>query len=186
MKKLIQNSNHIINIDFSRTNKISSRITDVDVIIDLMIHDIDLALNINGEVEKIKSYGYIENNMIEYARAILTHKNSSFSNIVASRITEKKIRYIAVTCNNMYIDCNLLSKKLSVNKQSTEQYFNNVSISSKQETIFVKEKDALLLELIDFISICQGKNINIPNQNDGFSTMKVANQIKKQIIENVK
>ena len=52
LEKVIKNSSHIINIDFSRTNKVSSRITDVDVVIDLMIHDIDLALNINGKPKK--------------------------------------------------------------------------------------------------------------------------------------
>ena len=45
---LISNDDKTLNIDFTRTNKVSSRITDVDVIIDLMIHDIDLALYFNG------------------------------------------------------------------------------------------------------------------------------------------
>ena len=97
-EKVIKNSKHIINIDFTRTNKVSGRITDVDVIIDLMIHDIDLALSLNGKPKKIEAHGYIKSGMIEYARAILTHENGTFSNIVASRITEKRIRHISATC----------------------------------------------------------------------------------------
>lgn len=183
LKKVIKNSNHIINIDFSRTNKVSSRITDVDVVIDLMIHDIDLALSINGKPKKIEAHGYIKDTMIEYARAIITHENGSFSNIVASRITEKRIRHISATCDDMYIDCNLFNKEVFVNKQSIEQYLDNVSISSKAETIDVRPQEALLLELVDFASLCSGKKVNVANEEDGLLAMKVACEIQKQIMK---
>ncbi len=183
LEKVIKNSNHIINIDFSRTNKVSSRITDVDVVIDLMIHDLDLALYINGRPKKIEAHGYIKDDMIEYARAIITHENGSFSNVVASRITEKRIRHISATCDDMYIDCNLLSKEVFVNKQTIEQYLENVSISSKEETIDVRPQEGLLLELIDFVKLCQGEVVNIPNEKDGLLAMEVANEIQKQIME---
>lgn len=183
LQKVIKNSSHIINIDFSRTNKVSSRITDVDVIVDLMIHDIDLALHLNGKAQKINAHGYIKDNMIEYARAIITHENGSFSNIIASRITEKRIRQISVTCDDMYVDCNLLSKEVFVSKQTTVQYLDNVSISSKQETIDVRPQEGLLLELVDFVKLCQGEKVNIPNEIDGLRAMEVASEIQRMIME---
>lgn len=183
LQKVIKNSNHIINIDFSRTNKVSSRITDVDVVIDLMIHDIDLALFLNGKPKKVEAHGYNKENMIEYARAIITHENGSFSNIVASRITEKRIRQISATCNDMYVDCNLLSKEVFVNKQSIEQYLDDVSISSKSETIDVRPQEGLLLELLDFVKLCQGEKVAIPNEDDGLLAMEVASSIQKIIMD---
>ncbi len=183
LRKVIKNSNNIINIDFSRTNKISSRITDVDVVTDLMMHDIDLALYLSGKTNKIEAHGFVKNDMIEYARAIITHKNGTFSNIVASRITEKRIRQISATCDDMYIDCNLLSKELFVNKQTIEQYLNDVSISSKEETIDVRPQEGLLLELIDFVKLCRGEKVNIPNEYNGLLAMEVACEIQKCIME---
>jgi predicted dehydrogenase len=183
LKKVIKNSSKVINIDLSRTNKVSSRITDVDVVIDLMIHDIDLALSINGKPKKIEAHGYVKENMIEYARAIITHENGSFSNILASRITEKRIRHISATCEDMYIDCNLLSKEVLVNKQSIEQYLDDVSITSKSETIDVRPQEGLLLELIDFVKLCQGQPVSIPNENDGLLAMEVAIEIQRFIME---
>ncbi|AXX86634.1 oxidoreductase, Gfo/Idh/MocA family [Malaciobacter marinus] len=183
LEKVIKNSNNIINIDFSRTNKVSSRITDVDVIIDLMIHDIDLALTFNGKPKKVEAHGYVKDGMAEYARAIITHENGSFSNVVASRITEKRIRHISATCDDMYIDCNLLSKEVHVNKQSIEQYLDNVSISSKSETVDVRPQEGLLLELMDFVKICQGENVKVANEDDGLLAMEVANEVQKQIME---
>ncbi|QOY52679.1 Gfo/Idh/MocA family protein [Candidatus Sulfurimonas baltica] len=183
LERVIKNSNHIINIDFSRTNKVSSRITDVDVIIDLMIHDIDLALSINGKPKKVQAHGYVKDGMAEYARAIITHENGSFSNVVASRITEKRIRHISATCDDMYIDCNLLSKEVFVNKQSIEQYLDNVSISSKSETVDVRPQEGLLLELMDFVKICQGETVKVPNEDDGLLAIEVASEIQRQIME---
>jgi predicted dehydrogenase len=181
-KNVANNSKQVINVDFSRTNKLSSRITDVDVVIDLMIHDIDLALHINGKYKSIHAHGFIKDNMIEYARAILVHENGSYSNIVASRITEKRIRHIAATCEDMYIDCNLLSKEVFVSKQSIEQYLENVSISSKSETIDIRPQEGLLMELVDFVKLCQGEKVRVPNEIDGLLAMQAASEIQKQII----
>lgn len=182
LQRVIKNSNHIINIDFFRTNKVSNRITDVDVVIDLMIHDIDLAILINGKPKKIEAHGYIQGEMIEYARAIITHENGAFSSIVASRITEKRMRQISATCNDMYIDCNLLSKEILVNKQSIEQYLDDVTIASKSETIDVRGQEGLLLELLDFIELCKGGKISVANEMDGLIAMEVAGEIQKLIM----
>lgn len=184
---LTHNTHKIINIDFIRTNKMSSRITDCDVVIDLMIHDIDLALNFNGDVRDIYAHGVVINDMIEYARACIIHTNGSFSNIVASRITEKRRRQISITTDSEYIDCNLLRKEVFVDKQSVEQRLDNVSISANTETIEVRGQESLLSELIDFVNLC--KNIspqaksNRPNQNDGMKAMQIAHQIQ-DIIHN--
>lgn len=183
LKKVIQNTDHVVNIDFTRTNKVSSRITDVDVVIDLMIHDIDLAMNINGNVEEISAHGYIKNGMIEYARAIITHENGSFSNIVASRITEKRMRHISATCEDMYIDCNLLNKEVIVNRQTLEQYLDDVSISSREETITVGLQEALLSELMDFQKLCWGDPVDVANEIDGTVALEVAGRIQKIIME---
>ena len=98
----------IVSIDFSRTNKISSRITDVDVITDLMIHDIDLALHLNGPVKFISVRFFKSNDRLCLATG---HTTGNFSRIQASRITEKKTRSIQATCVDMFVDCDLCEKK---------------------------------------------------------------------------
>lgn len=190
--KKILSKNKIINIDFTRTNKMSNRITDCDVVIDLMIHDIDLSIYFNGEVEHIYAHGVINNGMIEYARAVFIHKNGSFSNIVASRITEKRIRQISITTENEYIDCNLSGKEIFINKQSVEQRMDNVSISSNTETIEVVGQESLLIELMDFIKTCKSNsdyfknntNLTPPNQHDGMKAMEVAHKVTSLIYNN--
>lgn len=179
LHKVMDSAEKIINIDFSRTNKVSSRITDVDVVTDLMIHDIDLALYLNGPARDVSAYGVIEEGMIAFARATITHQNGSFSNITASRITEKRIRKISVTCDDKYIHCNLLRKEVLINKQTIEQYYDKVSISSKEETIDVRQEEALLSELMAFVRYAKdGNSTVIPTEQDGCNAMKVAQQVQ--------
>jgi predicted dehydrogenase len=182
LRKVLSGKERIINIDFARTNKVSSRITDVDVVTDLMIHDIDLALNLSGPVRDITAYGVLDEGMIAFARATITHGNGSFSNITASRITEKRIRKISVTCNDKYINCNLLRKEVLINKQTIEQYYEKVSISSQEETIDVRPEEALLSELMAFVRYAgDGAGNSVPTELDGYNAMKVALEIQQII-----
>ncbi|MEN8218405.1 MAG: Gfo/Idh/MocA family oxidoreductase [Pseudomonadota bacterium] len=183
LKKVINNTEQVINFDITRTNKLSSRIKDVDVVTDMMIHDIDLALHFNGKVESVEAYGVMEDNMIAFARATLKHENGSYSNLTASRITEKRIRQIFVTCKDMFIDCNLLSKEVFINKQTLVQSYKEVSITSKQETINVKPGEALLSELLSFTQYIQGEDndSSIPTAEAGLMAMEIAQNIQEQI-----
>lgn len=182
LTKVLKDTRQIINIDFSRTNKVSSRITDVDVVLDLMIHDIDLSLYLNGPVKNITAYGLMQNGMITFARSTITLQNGTFSNLTASRITEKRSRKISVTCYDKYVYCNLLRKEVLINKQTIEQYYENLSISSQQETIDVSLEEALLSELMSFVTFSrEGVNDRIPTDQDGYNAMKVAQQIQQII-----
>ena len=183
LREVLCQSRKILNIDFTRTNKLSSRITDVDVVMDLMIHDIDLALFLNGQVKKINSYGITEDGMISFGRTVLEHENGVYSSLTASRITEKKIRQITATCEDMFIDCNLLSKEILINKQTlVDQYFDNIFIASKEETIGLKQQETLLSQHLSFVKFCRGKSdAGLPTAEDGVNAIAIAETIQKQI-----
>jgi predicted dehydrogenase len=183
LREVLNQSTRVLNIDFTRTNKLSSRITDVDVVMDLMIHDIDLAMFLNGQVRKITSYGIIQDGMISFGRAVLEHVNGVYSSLTASRITEKKIRQITATCEDMFIDCNLLSKEIFINKQTlVDQYFDNIFIASKEETIGLQQQETLLNQHLSFVEFCRGKSDpGIPTAEQGAHAILVAETIQKQI-----
>ncbi|MBK8374334.1 MAG: Gfo/Idh/MocA family oxidoreductase [Sphingomonadales bacterium] len=152
MKRLLDRSEQVVSVDFVRTNKISARITDVDVVTDLMIHDIDLALYLNGPVTAVSAHGVAEGPMIDYAAALLTHENGRFSRIQASRITDKKMRSIQATCKDMFVDCELLRKEITLSRQSEveQRPGEPYRISAVEEKIEVVPREALQLELQAF------------------------------------
>jgi len=185
LKKILESTN-VINADFFRTNRLSSRITDVDVVLDLMIHDIDLALYLNGPITNVVAYGNKEHGLVAFASAIFKHQNGSLSRVIASRMTEKKIRSIQVTTDDAYIDAELVRKELLVHKQSatTTNVDDSYIVSSLEQQIEVKPQEALLVELQAFISRCNGdQSAVLPDVDAGVESLRIC-QLVLESIEN--
>jgi len=174
----------VINADFTRTNRLSSRITDVDVILDLMIHDLDLALYLNGPIKNVVAYGKKEHGLVAFASAMLHHENGALSRVLASRMTEKKIRSIQVTTDNSYIDAELVRKELLVHKQSTvsQEVGKPYVVSSLEQQLEVKPQEALLVESQAFIAACLGQvDADLPDIDSGVESLRISKLISEQI-----
>jgi len=184
LKQVLDKSDRVISIDFTRTNKLSARITDVDVVTDLMIHDIDLALYLNGPARSVAAHGFAHGDMIDFASALITHENGRFSRIQASRITEKKMRLIEATCVDMFVDCELLRKEIIISRQSEIRQAEGqpYTISAIQEAIEVRPQEALLSELQAFVASCRGhRPMYIPGVQDGLAAMQISDEIQKAV-----
>lgn len=184
LKTVLDRTERMISLDFTRTNKVSTRITDVDVITDLMIHDIDLALYLNGPAKSVAAHGFAHGNMIDFASALITHENGQFSRIQASRITDKKIRQIVGTCIDMFIDCDLLRKEILITRQAVVREGGNLpyAISAIQETVAVAPQEALLTELQTFMTICRHPgSVQVPGVEAGVEAMRICTQIQTAI-----
>ena len=184
LKTVLDRTERVISLDFTRTNKVSARITDVDVVTDLMIHDIDLALYLNGPARSVAAHGFAHGRMIDFASALITHDNGQFSRIQASRVTDKKIRQIEGTCVDMFVDCDLLRKEILINRQSEARETNNMpyTISAIQEAVAVPPQEALLTELQAFMASCHELGAaHVPGVDAGVDAMKVCAQIQAAV-----
>lgn len=184
LKQVLEKSERVISIDFTRTNKLSARITDVDVVTDLMIHDIDLALHLNGPARSVSAHGFAHGKMTDFASALITHQNGRFSRIQASRITEKKMRLIEATCVDMFVDCELLRKEILISRQSEIRQTEGqpYTISAVQEAIEVRPQEALLSELQAFVASCHGqRSAEVPDAKDGLAAMQICESIQKAV-----
>ena len=186
LKNVLEKSERVISVDFTRTNKLSARITDVDVVIDLMIHDIDLALYLNGPARSVAAHGFANDDVIEFASTLITHDNGRFSRIQASRITEKKMRKIEATCSDMFVDCELLRKEILITRQSEiiQVEGQPYKITGTQEAIQVRPQEALLSELLAFTTSCRiHPGDNHPDAKAGLSALKIANTIRNEVLK---
>lgn len=184
LKTVLDRTERVISLDFTRTNKVSSRITDVDVVTDLMIHDIDLALYLNGPASSVAAHGFAHGSMIDFASALITHENGQFSRIQASRVTDKKIRQIAGTCVDMFVDCDLLRKEILINRQSEARDSGSLpyAISAIQETVAVAPQEALLSELQAFMATCRRPgSVPVPRVEAGLEAMQICAQIQAAV-----
>jgi predicted dehydrogenase len=179
LKNVAAHTNHMINVDFSRTSRMSDRITDVDVITDLMVHDIDLALYLNGPAQDVWAYGVMEHGMVAFARGVLRHESGCFSKITASRVTERKTRLIEATSDDMFIECDLLRKEIFIHNQRREpsDAEDTFRITSSKDTVMVPPQEALILEMQEFIRFCRGHD-GIPDMHDALNASKIAEHIR--------
>lgn len=184
LKVVMEKSERVISVDFTRTNKVSARITDVDVITDLMIHDIDLALFLNGPAKSVAAHGFAHGSMIDFASALITHENGQFSRIQASRVTDKKMRQIEATCVDMFVDCDLLRKEIIINRQSETRQGDVLpyTISALQEAVAVPPQEALLSELQAFMASCRkSSSVDVPGVDAGVEAMKICSEIQAAV-----
>lgn len=185
LRTVLDQTDQVISSDFTRTNKLSARITDVDVVTDLMIHDIDLSLYLNGPARSLSAHGLATKGMIDFASALITHENGRFSRIQASRVTDKNIRKIEVTCKDMFVDCDLLRKEIQISRQSETRIHDaqTYRVAAIHETVAVTPQEALLSELQAFLVNCQsGESSAVPDVVAGLKAMELCAQIQGVIV----
>lgn len=175
-------------ISFRRLSPYKGSNKDVDVIFDLMTHDIDLALDLLGkEPSKIMAYGMDTfSGNVDHAMAHFCYEVGPLLTLTASRITEHKIRSIEVTTPDAYLEVDLLNKNILVHCGVTGEYLHhNSSVKYRQESIVerivVPNYEPLLLELQHFIDCAINGKQPLVNVRDGFKTIWLASLIRESI-----
>lgn len=151
LKKIVDNP---IFIECRRLGPYDSRIQDDGVIMDLMIHDIDIILNlVDSKVKNINVVGsVIFSDKDDLCNAQIEFENGCIANITASRATQHKIRTLAITQKDKYIFLDYTNQDIHIHRQaSSEHSLTKQELRYKQESlierIFVHRENPLKLEL---------------------------------------
>ena len=154
----------IIALDFRRMSPYGLRAADVDVVQDLMIHDIDVMHFLLPEkVERIYANGASirTQGKCDYAVAGLRLESGVIVNLTASRVTEQKIRKACISTEDAYVELDYSERKISVIR-STRGNYEGVTPSYRQESlvekVFVPNHEPLAREIESFLnSAASGK-----------------------------
>jgi predicted dehydrogenase len=180
-------------IESHRLSQFNPRGTDVSVIQDLMIHDIDIILNlVNSPVEKIDANGVaVISHNIDIANARLKFQNGCVANVTASRISLKKMRKMRIFQNNAYISIDFSTNKSEIFRLTDETIpFEGMSfpLGEGKKIIFEEPKmdnteeiNPIRNELESFFdSIMNDKPVKV-TLKDGKQAVEVADKIIKII-----
>jgi len=182
----------VLAVDLRRLSPYEVSNKDVDVVLDLMIHDIDLLCNLVGqEPAQVKAHGLIAlSGALDHVVAHLDFGGSPLATITASRVTEQKIRTIEVTAREAYVEANLLNKTILVHRRTMGEYLsqNHRGIKYRQESIVERIQvpifEPLFLELQHFVDcVREGKQPAVP-ASDGLRALRLAMEIRAATGEN--
>ncbi|HEV8271319.1 MAG TPA: Gfo/Idh/MocA family oxidoreductase [Chitinophagaceae bacterium] len=185
-------------IEVHRLAQFNPRGTEVSVILDLMIHDIDIILSIvKSDVKFISASGVgVMTETPDIANVRIEFNNGCVANLTSSRISMKKMRKIRVFQKDAYIGIDFLNKKSEVIKlkdQETDDAnvftFDIETLSGKKSIAIsnpqIPEVNAIKKELEEFKNAIEKNTRTIVSEIDGLMAMDVAHQILQKIGNNV-
>ena len=167
-----------------RMGLFSPRSLDVDVILDLMIHDLDIiSLLVPSAVEKVIAVGIaILSNRIDIANARIQFEDGCVANITASRVSMEKIRKLRLFQKQEYISLDYTRQELAV--FSLKHNAGSPLPEIVNRKIEPEKKEPLLLELISFLEAIRGIHLVECDGDEGRRALELAMQIRDQA-ENV-
>jgi predicted dehydrogenase len=187
LKKLLENLTPLA-VNWRRLSPYAGSNTDVDVIFDLMVHDIDLALDLMGGRDPVSVLACgltAKSGVADHAVVHLGFDGGPLVTLTTSRVTEQKVRMIEVTALEAYVEADLLNKSISVHRRTIGEYLanNKYRQESTIERLQVPAAEPLFLELQHFAqSILGGVPQQVPARQ-GWRVMKLAETIRQKCQE---
>lgn len=180
-KKVVQNP---LFIEAHRLSPFYGRGVDVSVVLDLMVHDLDIILDyVKSPVKHISAGGVpVLTNYIDIANARLEFENGAIANITASRISLMKLRKIRFWQKYSYVSVDTLNRKVGVFYRE----INNGQPEIKEEDINVPTDEPLLLQNQSFIDACIGKKDIEVTPEEAKASLDLAHKILDKIVSRAK
>jgi len=182
-------------IEVHRLAQFNPRGTEVSVILDLMIHDIDIILSlVKSEVKFISASGVaVMTETPDIASVRIEFNNGCVANLTSSRISMKKMRKMRLFQKDAYIGIDFLNKKAEVIRLKTTEdldvFVFDIETPGGKKTIAmsnpsVPEVNAIKMELDKFCEAILNNTPTRVSEVDGFRAMDIAHQILQKIKHN--
>ncbi len=165
-------------IECHRLNRFPNRSLDIGVIMDLMIHDIDIILGlINSSIKDIQAVGVnVLTNLEDIASVRITFENGCVCNLTASRISDDVMRKIRIFQNDSYISLDYVKQEAFIYKKHKNRILKH--------SLPIEKKEPLKKELEHFIDCIQQDKNPIISGKEARDALKVALEITKKIKSN--
>lgn len=180
MKSLL---NKPIFFEAHRMNLFTVRGTDVDVVLDLMIHDLDIILSaVKSEVKDVHAVGMrVITDKTDIANVRIIFENGTAANLTASRVSGKMLRKIRVFQPDAYISADCGKRQLTIirldNKKRDSNDFPSVTTSKNKHL----DTDPLADQISSFVNAVINGSEPVVSGQDGRNALKIALGIIDQI-----
>jgi predicted dehydrogenase len=183
-------------IEVDRLAQFNPRGTDVSVILDLMIHDIDIILSlVKSSVKNVFANGVnVLSDTPDIANVRIEFDNGCVANLTSSRISMKKMRKMRLFQKDSYVGIDFLDKKTEIIKYKTPEdkdaFTFDIETNHGKKTIaisspVIKETNAIKMELQSFVNSIKNNKPTVVTDVDGYRAMEVAHLILDKIKSSV-
>ncbi|MCM8798548.1 MAG: gfo/Idh/MocA family oxidoreductase, partial [Candidatus Omnitrophica bacterium] len=165
-------------IECHRLGNFSPRVKDVGVVLDLMIHDLDIVLTlVKAKVESIDALGVnVLTTYEDIANARIKFEDGTICNLTASRVSDERMRKIRIFKENSYISLDYFKQEVLIYYKRKNRVIHRF--------LPVKKEEPLKEELKSFINCIYKKGNPLVSGEEAYNALKLAFRILKKIKEN--
>lgn len=173
-------------LEARRMSATSGRIRDIDVILDLMVHDLDITLSLfTSDIADIAARGMTAHpdSGADFVNVAITFADGSLASLTASRITHRKIRSLQISAAQCLIDLDYITQQVRVSRQGDLQppevrRSGNYVLDMSVDQVLVTPSEPLMLELRHFVRCIQKGEQPEVTGADAMRTLDAAWRIK--------
>jgi predicted dehydrogenase len=182
-------------IECHRLAPFKPRGVDVDVVLDLMIHDLDVILSlVKSKVKSVSAVGTpVLTPLVDIANARVEFESGTVANITASRVSQSATRKFRVFQEKQYLsidfgsgDVNLTTKTGGDWPEDIASVTDSAQLPLEFEHWSLEKGDALLFETTAFLKACRGEASVAVSGSDGLEAMRLASRIQAAIHESLR
>ncbi|MEE3715288.1 Gfo/Idh/MocA family oxidoreductase [Tumidithrix elongata RA019] len=181
----------LLAIEAHRMSPYSHRANDVSVVFDLMIHDIDLLLElVPGQVSRLTAHGnkVSDSGFLDYVTATIGFDSGVIATLTASKVTHRKQRRIVAHCKNSLTESDFLNNEILIHRQTTANYMTDYGqILYRQdgliEKVYTSNIEPLNAELEHFVACVRGGQQPSVGGVQALKTLRLASIIEQTALD---
>jgi len=182
LERLVKNPGFI---EVHRLSSFTGRATDVDVILDLMIHDIDIILSlVHSPVREIRAKGVpVITSNVDIANARLEFENGCVANVTASRVSTHPQRKMRFFQPDAYISIDFQEQKVACYRRigDPKAFLDGHPPRIVEEKISIGREEPLKVELTAFVEAVRTRAAPVVSGREGMKALEVATSILREI-----
>ncbi|MCC0176128.1 Gfo/Idh/MocA family oxidoreductase [Waterburya agarophytonicola K14] len=191
LSKVIQ-TEEILALEARRLSPYSNRANDVSVVLDLMIHDIDLLLELSGSsVVRLTASGSTcdDSGNLDYVTANLGFANGVVATLTASKVTHRKIRCLSAHCKKSLIETDFLKNEILVHRhqQDDGQLKEQPKTLYKQdgitEKVYTSNVEPIYAEIEHFVNCIKGGERPSVGGEQALKALRLASLIEQMALD---
>jgi predicted dehydrogenase len=181
----------LLAIEAHRMSPYSQRANDVSVVFDLMIHDIDLLLElVSSPIIRVNANGnqVSESGFLDYVTSTIEFENGVIATLTASKVTHRKQRRIVAHCKNSLTESDFLNNEILIHRQTTANYMTEYGqVLYRQdgliEKVYTSNIEPLNAELEHFVACVRGGQQPSVGGEQALKTLRLASLIEQTALD---